>query len=110
VILGREQSADVSVEDEVGTVSALDRFVHFRIDAVDQVPETVADLLLPVGQSRYLPVNSWVTVVARTRGHDISVSRRLGGHSGTLAQPSALPIVCGTPGHDSGRRVQGAAS
>jgi hypothetical protein len=48
VVLCREEGCDVAVEDEVGLDRPLDRLDDLGIGAMDQIPDLVADPLLPV--------------------------------------------------------------
>jgi hypothetical protein len=59
VVFGREQRADVALQDEVRTVGTLDGFDNFWVGGVDQPADLAADGLLPNGQG---------SDVASTRG------------------------------------------
>ena len=50
VVLGREQRADVAVEDEVRLDGSLDRLLDVGIGGMHKVPHPRADLLLPLGK------------------------------------------------------------
>src|SRR5437868_1751755 len=63
VILGGEQRADVALEDEVRLHAAFDRLDDFRVGAVDQIAELLAELLLPVGQPRDIAIDSRIALI-----------------------------------------------
>ena len=50
VVLGRQQRGDVAVQHEVRLNGPLDRLDHLGIGGMHEIPDLLADLLLPVGQ------------------------------------------------------------
>src|SRR5215211_8392280 len=62
VVLGRQQGANVALQDEVGLAGPLDGLGHLRVGGMDQLADLAADGLLPVGQ-----------------GVDVGVDARVGG-------------------------------
>jgi hypothetical protein len=77
VVLGRQQGADISLQDEVGLNSPLDRLLDFGVDLVDQLANFLTDRLLPHGESIDVIVDSGILGPGqdRTLGH--SRSRQL---------------------------------
>jgi hypothetical protein len=61
VLLRRQESADVALQDEVGAVSELDRLRDLSIGGVDQVSDLAADALLPGGEGVDVGVDAGIT-------------------------------------------------
>src|SRR5215216_629906 len=90
VVCGREQGADVALQDEVGLAGALDGLGHLGVGGMDQLADLAADGLLPVGQ-----------------GVDIGVDARVGGpgHGRSILSISGAAGVgdVHSAGEDAGR-------
>ena len=63
MVLGRQQGADVALEDEVRAVGELDGLGDLRIGGVHQITDLAADGLLPVRQGIDVGVDAWISTV-----------------------------------------------
>ena len=63
MILGRQQRGDVAVQHEIRLNGPLDRLDHLGIGGMHEIPDLLADLLLPVGQLVDVGVDPGVLVV-----------------------------------------------
>ena len=70
MVLRRQQRGDVAVQHEVRLDGSFDRLDHLGINGMHEIPDLLADLLLPVGQLVDVGVDPRVLVV---------------GHGGSLA-------------------------
>ena len=60
MVPGREQRADVAVEDEVRLHRALDRLLDVRIGGVDHAAQLRTELLLPLREAGEVAVDPGV--------------------------------------------------
>src|SRR4051794_9657181 len=67
VVFGRQQRADVALEDEVGLHRSLDRLHHLRVGGVNEVTQPLADVLLPGRQFGDVVIDARVALVSRRR-------------------------------------------
>src|ERR1051326_697335 len=67
VVLGREQGADVALQNEVGPHRSLDRLLHFGVGGVHKLAHALADRLLPVGEPADVLVDARIGVHAHHR-------------------------------------------
>ena len=76
VVLGREQGADVAIQNEIRAVSALDGLRDLWIRGVNQSAYLATDRLLPIRKGADVRVDPWVRC-ERHLGHDSRTNTRL---------------------------------